>query len=171
MFNLFTGAYGSLIKFSIVVIIVLGMYSGYKYQIHTSYQRGVTAAEIEHKSQILAQNEVLNLKKKSAEKELEQKLTKTKEENDAKIKNLNLRVGTLLGSLSNRPERPSTSSSNPSTTTTTSSVGATGAELYRGDSEFLTRQSARAEEIRLGLLACYKDYDAVKQSIESFTAK
>lgn len=171
MFNLFTGAYGSLIKFGIVLTLILALYGGYRYQLHSSYKEGVKVTEIKYEAQILAQNEVLSLKKKAAEKELEQKLTKTKEENDAKIKNLNLRVGTLLGSLSNRPERPSTSSSNPSTTTTTSSVGATGAELYRGDSEFLTRQSARAEEIRLGLLACYKDYDAVKQSIESFTAK
>ena len=171
MFNPFTGTYAALIKFAVVVALILGLYGGYRYQLHKSFQEGVKTTEIKYEAQILAQNEVLNLKKKSAEKELEQKLTKTKEENDAKLKSLNLRVGVLLGSLSNRPERPSASGNTPSTAATEGQSGTTGQGLYKADGEFLTRYSADTETLKLALIQCYADYQAVKQSIESFTAK
>jgi hypothetical protein len=171
MLSLFTGAYTSFIKFGIVVAVVLTLYGGYRYQLSESYKEGVKATEIKYEAQILAQNEVLSLKKKSADKELEQKLTKTKEENDVKIKNLNLRVGTLLGSLSSRPERPTASGNNPSTPTTEGQAGTTGQGLYKIDAEFLVRYSSDTETLKLSLIQCYKDYDAVKQSVESFTTK
>lgn len=171
MLNPLNGVYGSLIKFGIVVALILSLYGGYRYQLHKSFQEGVKTTEIKYEAQILAQNEILQLKKKSAEKELEQKLTKTKEENDAKLKSLNLRVGVLLGSLSNRPERPSTSGDTPSPTTAESPTGTTGQGLYKADGEFLTRYSADTETLKLALIQCYSDYQAVKQSIESFTTK
>ena len=171
MINPFIGAYAPLIKFSIVLALIMSLYGGYRYQLHSSYKEGVKVTEIKHEAQILAQNEVLNLKKKSAEKELEQKLTKTKEKNDAKLKSLNLRVGTLLGSLSSRPERPSASSDNSSTSAAEGQPGATGQGLYKIDAEFLTRYSSDAETLKLSLIQCYADYQSVKQAIESFTAK
>jgi len=39
--------------------------------------------------------------------------------------------------------------------------GATGKELSRPDAEFLTREAARADKIRLGLDICYKYADEV----------
>ena len=40
-------------------------------------------------------------------------------------------------------------------------AGATGQELSRPDAEFLTREAARADRIRLGLKTCYKYADEV----------
>ena len=37
-----------------------------------------------------------------------------------------------------------------------------GATLSAPDAEFLIREAARADEIRIGLQACYKQYDAIK---------
>lgn len=37
-----------------------------------------------------------------------------------------------------------------------------GATLSAPDAEFLVREAARADEIRVGLQACYKQYDAIK---------
>lgn len=42
--------------------------------------------------------------------------------------------------------------------------GATGTELFREDAEFLTREAARADEIRAGLKECYASYDHVRDT-------
>lgn len=171
MFNPFTGASASLIKFAVIVVVVLGLYGTYRYQLSEAYDKGAETTKIAYEASILANNEVLQLKKKSAEKNLEIEFAKRQGEANEKIRNLNDTVSNLITGLQSRPTREDASDINSVTSAETSPTGATGAELYRGDAEFLTRQSARAEEIRLGLLACYADYDAVKQSIESFTAK
>ena len=40
--------------------------------------------------------------------------------------------------------------------------GCTGAELYRSDGEFLVRESARADAIRIELQACYAAYERAR---------
>lgn len=171
MFNIFGGVYTPLIKFGLVASLMAALYGTYRYQLSEAYDKGVETTKISYEAQIMAQNEVLNLKKKSTEKNLEIEFAKRQGEANEKIRNLNTTVSNLIAGLQSRPTRKDTSDIDSVTNAKTSPTGATGAELYRGDAEFLTRQSARAEEIRLGLIQCYVDYDAVKQSIESFTAK
>lgn len=61
-----------------------------------------------------------------------------------------------LDRLRNRPGRASLP-----TTARTECKGSTGAELSRQDAEFLTRLAARADEIRIALIACYDYADSV----------
>jgi len=63
-----------------------------------------------------------------------------------------------LDSLRARPERadPAAGASGSASTC------GTGAILCREDGEFLTREAARADEIRAGLEACYKVIDGTK---------
>ena len=49
--------------------------------------------------------------------------------------------------------------------------GATGAELYREDGEFLARESARAERLRIELQSCYQRYEDARKSLETTTVK
>ena len=75
-------------------------------------------------------------------------------EKDAKIKAINNQLVDAISELrkrSNRPESPNAGSCG------------TGATLYAQDAEFLIREAARADEIRAGLEACYKQYDAVSK--------
>lgn len=44
-------------------------------------------------------------------------------------------------------------------------------ELRRRDAENLARYGFRTEELKIELLACYKQYDEVKDSLEKFKAK
>jgi len=37
-----------------------------------------------------------------------------------------------------------------------------GSQLYAEDSEFLAREAARADKIRIALDSCYKQYDSIK---------
>lgn len=65
-----------------------------------------------------------------------------------------------LISLRNRADRTSAESH------TSGSVcqGATGAQLSRPDAEFLSWEAARADDIRAGLIACYKIIDITQQA-------
>lgn len=71
---------------------------------------------------------------------------------------INDRLHSDLIGLRNRPERTAglPSAAGPGC------KGATGAELSRPDSEFLSWEAARADEIRAGLIACYAVIDASK---------
>jgi len=44
-------------------------------------------------------------------------------------------------------------------------TGATGKELSKPDAEFLTREAARADKIRLGLKTCYNYADEIKKGL------
>jgi len=63
-----------------------------------------------------------------------------------------------LDSLRNRPERPASGGDVP--TGAADPVACTGAGLYRPDAEFLVREAARADSIRLQLAACQAAFDA-----------
>lgn len=83
-------------------------------------------------------------------------ITKVKDET---IRSINARLLDALDGLRNRPKRSSTAAGN-----TANCQGATGAELSKPDAGFLEREAARADTLRAGLDACYRQY-------ESLTAK
>lgn len=71
--------------------------------------------------------------------------------------NAGLRID--LERLRKRPERSSGVPAGAGSTCT----GASGADLSRGDAEFLVRLAARADRIRAALGACYEYADSLKQ--------
>jgi len=70
-------------------------------------------------------------------------------------------VRNLSNSLRNRPERPAVPASAASSAAATA-PGCTGAELYKPDGEFLVREAARADAIRIAMIQCQAAYDAAK---------
>lgn len=70
----------------------------------------------------------------------------------------------LAISLRNRPDRPT---ARPGATTPVAAAcpGATGAELYRADGEFLAGEAARADNLRAALGQCYAQYEAARAVI------
>lgn len=72
---------------------------------------------------------------------------------DAQIKAIN---GQLVDAVSKLRSRPSNA------TKTITGQDCNGATLSAPDAEFLVREAARADEIRIGLQTCYKQYDAIK---------
>jgi hypothetical protein len=72
---------------------------------------------------------------------------------DAQIKAINTQLVDAVSELRKRPSR---------TTETSNGKGCNGASLYAEDSEFLVREAARADEIRVALEACYKQYESIK---------
>ena len=74
-------------------------------------------------------------------------------EKDAQIVSINNQLADALIKLRERPSRSSNTSTGQS---------GTGAGLFAEDAIFLRREAARADEIRAGLEACYKQYDSLK---------
>jgi hypothetical protein len=76
-----------------------------------------------------------------------------RKEKDAQIKVINTQLVDAVSELRKRPSR---------TTETGTGSNCNGTSLYAEDAEFLVREAARADEIRIGLEACYKQYEAIK---------
>lgn len=78
---------------------------------------------------------------------------KIRKEKDDQIKAINTQLVDAVSELRKRPSRATEASAGQ---------GCNGTRLFAEDSEFLVREAARADEIRVGLEACYKQYDAIK---------
>ncbi len=76
-----------------------------------------------------------------------------RKQKDAQIEAINNQLANAISELRKRPSRTSEANTGQ---------GGTGATLYAEDAEFLIREAARADKIRAGLDACYKQYDAIK---------
>lgn len=153
-------------KLLILGMVVLGLgtvYGTHKLIVWKEVRKAVAQTE---QTMSAAYNEKL-LQASELARDREQSMVssadKIRKEKDAKIASLNTRLGTALSSLSERPQRPpSTSQSAPAACPR---AGATGAELSREDAEFLIREAARADSLRLSLSQCYKQYDAIRKSL------
>jgi hypothetical protein len=78
---------------------------------------------------------------------------KIRTEKDAQIKVINSQLVDAVGELRKRTSR---------TSETSNGKNCNGTSLYAEDAEFLIREAARADEIRIGLEACYKQYESIK---------
>jgi hypothetical protein len=76
-----------------------------------------------------------------------------RKEKDVQINSINNQLLDAISQLRKRPNRAQASSDGQ---------GRTGATLSAEDAEFLEREAARADIIRAGLDACYRQYDALK---------
>jgi hypothetical protein len=79
---------------------------------------------------------------------------------DAEIKIIRDQLDTALIELRKRPSRSSNVSGYARTATS-----ATGAELYREDAEFLTREAARAQATLADYISCYNTYNEVRSVV------
>ena len=74
-------------------------------------------------------------------------------EKNAQIKAINNQLVDAIGQLRSRSNIP---------TKTINGQDCNGSTLSAPDATFLIREAARADEIRVGLQACYKQYEAIK---------
>lgn len=172
MINPLSTGYGLLIKFGLVLTLLLSLYGGHKYQVSQAVQEAVQVVNVQHSAELFKQREKLLDKAREKEQELQDNFNKGNKEYDAKIKNLNATVASMVSSLRNRPDRQaSDSSTTQSTNSSTSPNGSTGAGLFKSDANFLVGFASNTETLRLGLVQCYREYDEVKKAVESFNDK
>jgi hypothetical protein len=90
---------------------------------------------------------------------------KLREDKNRELREANARNTALLNSLQQRSNRPESSGVSTTASNGSTSSGCTGKELYRTDSEFLAREAARADELRISLKQCYSQYEAARQAL------
>jgi hypothetical protein len=95
--------------------------------------------------------EIKNAREK--EHQLQNATDQIRKDKDAQINTINNQLANALIELRSRTNRSNKVSNN--------GQGTTGATLFAEDAEFLIREASRADQIRIGLEACYKQYDAV----------
>jgi len=98
------------------------------------------------------------------EQEMQQAADKLRREKDAQIRDINARATALTNSLRDRQERPAKDGSVSGTARSCS--GASGAELAKGDGEFLAGYSADAARLQAALDQCVKQYNAARQTVK-----
>jgi hypothetical protein len=126
-----------------IVAMLFAIYQGYEYG-----RKNVQAQwDSEKSATITAQ--------RTKEAALQANMDKLREEKNRETAKLRRTVAALTDSLRNRPERPDVPAS---ASAGDGASGCTGAAVYKQDGEFLIRESARADQIRLALIQCQKAY-------------
>lgn len=123
---------------------------------------------IELKVKLDEQKQELTLKAKEVSKEIKNEITSIDSTKQNKIKDINKYSAGILNGLQQRPSRANQSDYSRDSCNAESPKASTGRELSREDAEFLTREATRADQLRLELDSCYKQYDLIKESIDKF---
>ena len=87
------------------------------------------------------------------EHQYQEQADKIRKEKNDQIANINRSLSDAISQLRSRPSRAQQAGNGQ---------GGTGATLSAEDAEFLVREDARADQIRVGLESCYKQYDSLK---------
>jgi hypothetical protein len=153
-----------LIKISIVLVIITSLYFVHAWKVKTAVNKAVAEQVIIYNNKV----KELEIKSLKSESELKDKVQTIKGEKDAQIKAIDRKYSTTIASLLNRPERSTSSNPTTSTCNAESTQGATGKELYRNDAEVLVRFARDTEELKTYLLACYQQYDTVKDQLDNY---
>ena len=90
---------------------------------------------------------------RSKEHQYQADADKIRTEKDAQIQAINDQLVNAISELRKRPSR---------TEQTSNGQNCNGTGLYAEDAEFLIREASRADTIKVGLEACYKQYDSLK---------
>lgn len=103
-----------------------------------------------------------------ATKDLQASADKQREKANEQIASLNRNLGTAIAGLSNRAPRPDASGvpGNAASGAGGSEPRCTGAGLYKEDSEFLTREAARAKGLAIQLAQCQAQYNAAREKLK-----
>jgi len=152
-----------------VVAVSLGLLFWHSTDVKIKVQQAESAVRLEMTQQYNKRTTELKDSVVKTQTELQSKVQNQQKEHNAKVNNLNLRIADLSNSLSNRPLRPSGDSSIPGDTSNgTCTAGCNGQGLYQDDARFLARYAGQAEELKVNLLMCYKQYDTVKDTLDKF---
>jgi len=168
MFNITT--LGSLpYKLIGVVVISLGLIFWHTTDVKLKVQAAQSAVRLEMTQQYNKRVTELKDASTKVQTDLQAKVHNQQKEHNAKVNNLNLRIADLSNSLSDRPLRPAGTGSIPdSSSNGTCTTGCNGQGLYQDDAKFLGWYAGQAEELKEGLVQCYRQYDTVKETLDKF---
>ena len=152
-----------------VVAVSLGLLLWHTTDVKLKVSQAESAVRLEMTQQYNKRTTELNDESVKVQTELQTQVHTQQKEHNAKVHNLNLRIAALSNSLSNRPLRPASTGSIPdSSNTGACTAGCNGQGLYQDDARFLGWYAGQAEELKEGLIQCYRQYDTVKDTLDKF---
>ena len=144
--------------------IILGLLVWHTNYVDQKVKQAESAVRIEITQQYNKRTTELKDESVKVQTELQTQVHTQQKEHNAKVHNLNLRIADLSNSLSNRPLRPDSTNNGACT------AGCNGQGLYQDDAKFLGWYAGQAEELKEGLIQCYRQYDTVKETLDKFKA-
>lgn len=157
----FTNVYAKVIGAVLSVALLIGGY----YLVKDYFQDEAVATV-----QADAVTKVDKLEAKATESEvtLDKKLAKDRKVYEAKKQTVNDRYARDVASVYERSGSSTSNSSTESTGDSKGQTGVAGVQLSRQDEIDLAEFARDSEEMKLGLIQCYNDYDSTKESINNF---
>jgi hypothetical protein len=147
------------------VIVLAALYASHRgivaYEVGVAKKGTQTSMENTYKGMLLA----ANVKAKLTEDDLKLRALALEGSKDAKIKSIDTQLAVALSELRKRPKRP-TSTDTPQTPSDIKAC--TGGELYQEDAEFLTRESARADQVVVERNYYYEQYETARKTLDGF---
>jgi hypothetical protein len=137
------------------------------YGYNVVYDRGAASVQAKwdkERSDIQAQSAKVSADALTTTKTLASTIETQRSETNAQISALNSSLAGAIAGLRERPTRDSAGRV-PVNPATGSAIGATGADLLRQDSEFLVREAARADKLRLQLAQCQVSYETARAAV------
>lgn len=139
-----------------IVTLLVGFSTGWKVQ---GWRLGKEIATIQANYANKAEQQTQAARDK--ETQLTDKLARAQEKRNVEVASINRKHATAVASLRQRPERLATFASEvPSAPATC--TGTTGAELARGDAEFLAGYAADAAKLEAALNQCEAAYNELR---------
>lgn len=143
-------------------IVLAAAIAGLYWTGYTSGKKTVQAEWNVERLETAKQTRLLLLAKDKMVSDLQAKADKERAIKNAQINSLSLELDESLKRLRNRPARPAGDMPKPAGT----GGNGTGAELYREDAEFLAREAARADKLRIQLAQCRAAYNAAREAVK-----
>jgi len=141
------------------------------YAYNSGKQSGMQEVQTLWTAERLAMSEALveeQMKARQREQALAALNARLVKEHRDEVNRISREYAALADSLRDRPDRPSEGgggvSENPNAGTE-HPAGCTGASLFAEDSEFLVRESARADQLRIALKACLADRAEIERQL------
>jgi hypothetical protein len=152
------------IKLVLVLALVFGAYTWHKAEVRVAVKE--TVAQIEMQSN--KERFKLLDKANDATNQLKDQLAKNQKEKDRELQIANRKYNDLLEWVRNLPSQTGSGDSSGSASDSEAGREEVIAELRRRHASDLAKYSHDAEEVRLALLQCYRDFDAVKAARDKF---
>jgi hypothetical protein len=152
------------VKLLVLVIVLGSLFAWHRVEVNKAVTKAVAEVELQ------VHREKFKLLDKANEEsiKLKEQLTRNKQEKDRELQAANSKYNALSEWVHNLPSTTSDSNISRDTGDSEARSEEVIAELRRRHANSFARYSFDAEEVKVHLVQCYKDYDAAKVSIDKF---
>lgn len=154
-----------LIKIAVIIAVIAGLFLVHKWQVNTAVDKAVATQKAEYNKL----NQSLQNRSLMFECSIKDDVTAITKEKDAKIKDITRKYNTAVDSLRQHSASASTPSNpTPDSSNAESIKGVIPKGLLADHAEVSLGIARDAEELKYHLNACYQQYDAVKNQLDSY---